>query len=200
MYVLAYAFLNHLSAQIFFHKNYIHRVFRLYVFAYGSNLHAARMRARVSTASPVTIGYVAGRQLRFQKRSVDGSAKADAAFTADPSHRTWGVIFQIAMEHKSVLDDFEFVCIGYDSVKVRIALAGGGHIPAWTYRARSAAIEKGLKPYTWYKAFMVHGARQHGLPAEYVEHLEQIEAAADADPVRHQLNTRIIEGWQRRSA
>ena len=54
----------------------------VYVFAYGSNLHERRMRLRVSTALPVTIGYVENRQLKFRKRSKDGSAKADAAYSA----------------------------------------------------------------------------------------------------------------------
>jgi len=56
----------------------------VFVFAYGSNMCTQRMRSRVPSAEAVTIGYVGQRQLVFHKRSSDGSAKADAAFTAVP--------------------------------------------------------------------------------------------------------------------
>lgn len=163
------------------------------VFAYGSNLCHERLLNRVESAVALDIGSLQGYQLTFHKRGIDGSAKADAIYTGQTGHATWGVVFRIAKEHKSVLDDFEFVGIGYDSVKVDIALAAGGHVQAWTYLARPTAIEKGLKPYAWYKAFMVHGARQHGLPAKYVELLEDIDATPDLDAARHQLNTSIIK-------
>ena len=63
------------------------------VFAYGSNLSPQRMHSRVSTARPVTIGYVRQRRFELHKRSVDGSAKADAVFTASPDDRVWGVFY-----------------------------------------------------------------------------------------------------------
>ena len=77
------------------------------------------------TASPVTIGYVEQRQLRFHKRSVDGSAKADAAFTAVPSDRVWGVVYRLSRDEKPELDKHEFLGIGYDQELVAVNIENG---------------------------------------------------------------------------
>ena len=37
----------------------------------------------------------AHRRFEFHKRSHDGSAKADAAFTASSNDRVWGVVYQL---------------------------------------------------------------------------------------------------------
>ena len=151
------------------------------------------MLCRVKSALILCIGRLQGYQLTLHKRGIDGSAKADAVYTGEPSDVTWGVVYQITKKHKSLLDDLECVIMGYDSVEVEIALSPGGCVQAWAYLARTTAIGKGLKPFTWYKAFMVHGARQHGLPAKYIGFLDAIEATADLDTPRHQLNTNIIK-------
>jgi hypothetical protein len=41
-----------------------------------------------------------------------------------------------------------------------------------------------LRPYTWYKRFLVEGATAHGLPPEYIAVLEQVDAAEDSDKER----------------
>lgn len=74
------------------------------VFAYGSNLCTQRMRSRVSTAMPVTIDYVRQRRFLLHKRSIDGSAKADAASTASPDDLVWGVVYQLHRFQKPLLD------------------------------------------------------------------------------------------------
>ena len=38
-----------------------------------------------------------------------------------------------------------------------------------------------MRPYSWYKAFIVRGAEQHGLPGEYIAQLGAIEALGDPD-------------------
>jgi hypothetical protein len=52
------------------------------------------------------------------------------------------------------------------------------------YIATSPSNERSLRPYTWYKRFIVKGAREHHLPDEYVAYLESIEAVQDTDAVR----------------
>jgi hypothetical protein len=41
-----------------------------------------------------------------------------------------------------------------------------------------------LRPYSWYKRFVVEGARQHGLPADYIAGIEALPAAEDPDQNR----------------
>lgn len=43
-----------------------------------------------------------------------------------------------------------------------------------------------LKPYSWYLRFVVEGAKQHGLPEEYVATLEAVRAIEDPDKERDQ--------------
>jgi gamma-glutamylcyclotransferase len=55
---------------------------------------------------------------------------------------------------------------------------------AWVYVAKKPKDDPTLRPYTWYKRFLVEGAREHTLPPEYIVDLERIEATHDPDPQR----------------
>ena len=164
----------------------------LYVFAYGSNLHDRRMLSRVSTASPVTIGCVEQRQLRFHKRSIDGSAKADAAFTAVPGDRVWGVVYRLSPDEKPELDKHEFLGVGYDQELVAVN-SKNGSIKAWMYVARRNAIDETLQPYSWYCGYIIAGARQHRLPFCYIGNLMGVETTVDPNSKRHEHNRQHID-------
>ena len=62
-------------------------------------------------------------------------------------------------------------------------------ITAWLYVADEPDATAHLRPYVWYKRFIVEGARNHRLPLEYIKHLEQIET--DEDPNRARHNNRM---------
>lgn len=51
--------------------------------------------------------------------------------------------------------------------------------------------EHGRKPYTWYKEHVLRGAREQGLPAEYVRALEAVEVMPDPDAKRASWEMRI---------
>ncbi len=55
---------------------------------------------------------------------------------------------------------------------------------AWIYIAREPSADSALRPYSWYKRFLVEGAREHGLPIAYIEALESVEATQDRDEQR----------------
>jgi len=55
---------------------------------------------------------------------------------------------------------------------------------AWVYLASEPSNDAALRPYTWYKRFLVEGAREHSLPAQYIATLENIEAVQDTDAAR----------------
>jgi gamma-glutamylcyclotransferase (GGCT)/AIG2-like uncharacterized protein YtfP len=161
------------------------------VLAYGSNMCTERMRSRVSTAKPVTTGYVSQRKLMFHKRSEDGSAKADAAFTASPNDRVWGVVYQLEQHQKRLLDHHEFLGIGYDEESV-VVLNKNGTLRAWMYVARRDAIDVSLLPYSWYHDFVIHGARQHQIPKQYVDNLRSFDSIVDSDVARHWENRQLL--------
>ena len=63
------------------------------------------------------------------------------------------------------------------------------------YIADDDAIDDRLSPYTWYKDFVVQGARQHQLPDAYIQKLEAFTAIVDPDRAREEKNRRILPCW-----
>jgi len=129
--------------------------------------------------------------LKFHKRSTDGSGKCNAYFTDDQDDQIIGVIFEIDEADKSHLDDAEGLGSGYDERVVDVFTANGT-INANMYVADPTSIDNSLAPYTWYKDFVVGGARQHDLPEEYINRLETIEALIDPDKHREERNSRLL--------
>jgi gamma-glutamylcyclotransferase (GGCT)/AIG2-like uncharacterized protein YtfP len=154
-------------------------------------MHTARIRARVPSATPVAIGYLEQHAFVYHKRSIDGSAKADAAFTGRATDRIWGVVFELHHAEKPVLDEHEFLGIGYDEREIDVVV-DDGEIRAWMYVARQEVTDPSLLPYSWYHDFVIHGAQQHGLPREYIDHLQSHQSIIDPDPARHEQNRRLI--------
>lgn len=154
-------------------------------------MHTDRIRARVASATPVSIGYVTYRRLAFHKRGKDGSAKANAISTGCESDRVWGVVFSIAPDEKPVLDDFEFA---YNDQQV-VVIADVGTISASMYVAQAEVIDDALKPFTWYHRFVIRGAIQHALPTDYVRHLHTFESVADSDRERRYRNAQLLGNY-----
>ena len=154
-------------------------------------MHPQRIRRRVASAEPVAKGYVSGRRLAFHKCGADGSGKADAAYTGRASDCVWGVVYSLSEDDKPVLDAYEFLGVGYDSETVLVHLAEES-IYASIYVARSESIDPVLKPYSWYLRFVLLGAIEHNLPADYLQRLDEVEAELDEDRERHLQNTRLV--------
>lgn len=181
------------------HKNMESSDLNCFVFAYGSNMCLERMVDRIRSAVSIGMGALHSHRLVFHKRGVDGSAKANAIHTGNRDDTIWGVLFQIDSDHKPTLDEFESVGIGYQTAVTNIRMSDGSHVHAWTYFALSTAIEDGLKPFTWYKDFVLRGARQHGLPSHYRKYLDSIDAIADPDISRSRTNKDILQKLRSKS-
>ena len=162
-------------------------------FAYGSNMLARRLRAgdRAPSSHPIGTGYVTGRRLTFDKISVDGSGKCDIEATENVEDRVYGVLFEIARADKDTLDRVEGLGKGYDDDIVPV-VTGDGALDAVTYVA--IMKDPDLKPYHWYKAFVVAGALEHGLPRAYIESLNSVESVADPDDERREAQQAILAG------
>lgn len=154
-------------------------------FAYGSNMHTGRLRARVRSANALRSARLTNHSLRFHKRSYkDGSGKGDAYFTGNPDDIVWGVIFELDDEDKPALDRHEGLGFGYNEQEVTVTDIEGNQQRLVMYVAAETYINPNLQPYTWYKNFVVEGARQHALPADYINHIEAISAIDDPDNQR----------------
>jgi gamma-glutamylcyclotransferase (GGCT)/AIG2-like uncharacterized protein YtfP len=146
-------------------------------FAYGSNLKLSRMRERVPAAEVVAPALLRGRRLTLDKRGADGSGKANLA--PDRGALVWGVVYAFRAETWTALDAFE---PDYERVEVAVELSGVA-LRAVTYA--SERITRDPVPHDWYKRLIVEGAREHGLPAEWIARLEALPArSAGPGPAR----------------
>ena len=151
------------------------------IFTYGSNMASHRMTERAPSARVLGSGRLTRHALRFHKTGRDGSGKADAFFTGRSEDAVWGVVYEISAPDKARLDLIEGLGRDYFEREVTLSPAaaanpGGVRI----YTASMQMIDGRLRPYPWYKALVLEGAREHGLPADYVASLETV-VALEAD-------------------
>lgn len=142
---------------------------RLY-FAYGSNLHAPRLRGRVPSAHTAAIARLPGFALVFGKGGRDGSAKCNIVPATDAV--VWGAVYRIARTEQPALDAAEGA--GYEEISI-IVEAGGESLTVFTYQARPGWAAS-APPQMWYRDIVLAGAREHGLPSDYIAAIETAAA------------------------
>ena len=140
-------------------------------FAYGSNLHAARMQERVPSARALGAHLLEGFQFQLDKPSRDSSAKAN--LRVQVGARVWGVVYRLDVADWVRLDACE---PGYTRQRVRVRSGEIGR-KADTY----VALERSPDPvaFAWYKRLIVEGAREHALPADWIDFLAALPARPD---------------------
>ena len=144
------------------------------IFCYGSNMNTERITERCSSSRFISRASVIGWKLLFNKRSKDGSGKANLVWTGDVS-LVWGVIFDITEDQKPLLDKFEGLGWGYDEVKIRVINDLGEEVDCVCYIATDDKYLDGcLKPHDWYKEFCLVGAREHSIPEDYILMIEGV--------------------------
>lgn len=159
------------------------------LFAYGSNMLTGRIRTRCPRAIPLGAAELRGYELRWHKRGRDESGKCDIRRMNDAPSVVHGVLYELPLGEKAVLDRVEGLGHGYDETNAEV-LFKGGHLVAAMYQATD--IDPSLKPYSWYKAFVVAGAKQHSLPREYVGQLVATDAVEDPNRERHDRNRQLL--------
>lgn len=160
----------------------------LVTFAYGSNMLSGRIRKRCPSAIALGVAELHGHELRWHKRSRDGSGKCNLAQTADTTAVVYGVLYEIAVGEGQALDRAEGLGNGYEAKNGEVAFKGAPRV-ASIYHATD--IDPSLKPYTWYKAFVVAGAKEHSLPEKYIERLLAMDTMEDPDRERHARNWKL---------
>ena len=158
-------------------------------FAYGSNVRDTRIRARCPSAVAMGVAELRGYELRWHKISNDGSGKADIVISDSAGASVFGVLYEISADDKAALDSAEGLGQGYDEVEVVVYHKG---VATTVTAYKATKTNPNLKPYTWYKALAAFGAKEHGLPADYIAQIEAVHAVEDPDRERHDLNMRLI--------
>lgn len=157
----------------------------LLYFAYGSNLHPARLDARLTAARLLGTAVLDGCTLRFNKRGRDGSGKGTIAPAADC---VLGAVYALHRDDKQRLDAIEGLGAGYDERVVELP----GYGAAWTYVAACDALDDTLLPYDWYLALVLAGARFLRFPGAYLARLGQMATVPDPDPPRAAEHARLL--------
>jgi AIG2-like family len=158
------------------------------VFAYGSNMLTGWIRKRCPSAIALGIAELPGYELQWHKRGRDESGKCDVVLTTDAAAVVYGVLYEIPVGEKPALDKAEGLGNGYEAKNVEVAFKG---IPRMASIYYATDIDPSRKPYTWYKAFVVAGAKEHNLPTTYIERLMETDAIEDPDRERHNCNWQL---------
>ena len=153
--------------------------------AYGSNLHPARLTARLPSANLLGNAFVPGHSLLFDKRSKDGSAKCGIESGGDGIHVA---VFNVSEDERGRLDEIEGVGHGYQQIAIEVP----GFGCCFAYEATPSHICAGLPAYDWYREFVLLGCRFHGFPDDYVAEVAAKTVTFDADPTRRRRNWGVI--------
>lgn len=151
-------------------------------FAYGSNMSSRRLKYRTPNVECIGVYMLKQYDLRFHKRSVDGSGKCDAFFTGHDDDLTWGVVYEIDEEEKLYLDTIEGVGKGYEIQNVVVHDELGEKLDVFMYVATD--IDPAAIPYSWYKIHVLTGALESYLPQAYLEKINAVDVIADDNKAR----------------
>jgi cation transport regulator ChaC len=162
-------------------------------FAYGSNMLSRRLCAvdRAPSATVAATGFVEGRRLTFDKVSSDGSGKCNIEETENCEDRVYGVVYRINNSEEAPLDRAEGLGYGYKKDMVDVITSAN------TYRAVVYVATKkkpALMPYHWYKAIVIAGAMEHGLPESYIEWIRTVDSKPDPNFERRSENEKLLLG------
>lgn len=142
-----------------------------------------RLQNRCGTVQFRSVAFAPDYQFTFSKRSIDRSGKGNVVLAQ--GEQVFGVLFDFNEHQLPALDEFEGVGNGYNRDDTfPIELLSGERTSAVTYIADAAHTDHTLRPYDWYLALVLAGAREHSLPAQYLAQLEAIPAIPDPIPSR----------------
>ncbi|MEZ4340074.1 MAG: gamma-glutamylcyclotransferase family protein [Sandaracinaceae bacterium] len=153
-------------------------------FAYGANMATRVLRRRGVTAIESHAARLPGHRLVFEEPGIPWLEPAFASLRADDDEVTHGVLHRLTDEDLAALDRIEG--IGYDRVAHVVEVPGRGEIAASFYASRRSTT--GRRPSRRYIRILVEGAREHDLPARWIERLEaeptfHVPVWSDAAPV-----------------
>jgi len=148
----------------------------VFYFAYGSNMNEEQMNERVPGAARVGIAYLREHRVVFNKRSNDGTGKANIVPDKQAGLGVWGLMFELTKEQLRTLGKHEK---GYFQKEV-IVTANGEAKQAVTFIAEPSALEQ-IPPSESYLQRILHGARV--LSQEYQDRLRT--SAESVSALRH---------------
>jgi len=142
-------------------------------FAYASNMSRAQMKSRAGEIFEEHVAKLENYKLVFNKKARGGSATAN--IRPAPGLAVEGVLYKINEAAFRALDRFEGAPQHYRRIEINVTSGNGQKLAAQAFIATK--VDKGLRPAPHYLKTILDGAREHGLPEDY---LQKIQAAAEA--------------------
>ena len=153
-------------------------------FAYGSNMLPQRLIDRCPSARVVSVGTASGHAVRFWKGGMDGSGKATLV-TLDgkmDGAGAPGVVYEMDLADRDLLDRHEGPAYRRDDVFPVERPDTHETVLTSTYIAQ--ALDRNARPFDWYLAILIAGARHHGMDKGYIAALSETPFIEDPDPER----------------
>ena len=143
---------------------------RLLLFAYGALLEPKRLRRRCPGAVVLGRARLPDHQLAFTRysRSERGGV---ADIVPQPGVSVWGALCEVDEACLAALDEYEGTPRAYRRETVLVVDDGGVEREAFAYAANKTGD---FAPSRQYLGVIVRGAREHGLPEEYVQAIERV--------------------------
>jgi len=150
----------------------------LWYFAYGSNMSRAIFAQRRGLRPTASLwGWLHDWRLTFDL-PVGPGERGVANVVPEVGARTCGVLYRITPDEARDLDRTEGVLGGfYRRAQVVVRAHTGVSIDAFAYHSQYSS--EGRKPSPRYISLLLDGAREHGLPDDYIEYLRTFELAVD---------------------
>jgi len=156
-------------------------------FAFGSNLYDQRIRLNCPSAVRVGPGKLSGYRLAFNYNSLRWRGHVATIRDTEDGH-LWGCIWVICTTELPALDFQEGVHIGlYRPLQVDVTSLDGMTLSVRTYQM-TLPYEENARPSVVYKRVVSTGARQSGLPVDYLKYIDKIEDNGYDGPVEVECN------------
>ena len=162
--------------------------------AYGSNIHPIRIKQRTPSAKFYRVVSLKGYKLKFHKIGRDGSGKCNILFTENFYDLVYGVVYEISKYELKYLDAAENLGHGYTKKFFHIE---GIKEEVFAYIAQEGFIDDSLRPYSWYKALVLEGAKYFNLPRDYIEMIEAVDTIEDFNKDRVKQAMNILKGLKK---
>ena len=156
----------------------------LYYFAYGSNMNAKQIRDRCHNPKVVGIAKLPDYQIAFfdYAKPWDGALET---VLETPGHDVWGVIYEMNPSNRESLDLWHGARLDGTGAYFHypVVLTDTTGVTRMVLLYKKDRLGEPTLPSKEYVDFIVEGALEHGLPAEYVEELRQIPSKPAGYPV-----------------
>ncbi|MCS6936110.1 MAG: gamma-glutamylcyclotransferase [Candidatus Bipolaricaulota bacterium] len=149
-------------------------------FAYGSNMNVRRMEDRVRRRGiERKLGYIQDYKMVFNKLASESKGTGYANIIPQSGAIVYGVLYKLTEKEMKTLDKYERVDEGhYQRKKLEITVEENEQVTAYVYVA--LRTKEGLRPTQDYLKCIIEGAKENGLPQDYIQQLETLETVQAA--------------------